>query len=438
MFAPVDIASLTVLRMAIGVLMFVASMRYWAHGWIDELLVSPATHIPYWVVGVGSLDIEPMSGLAMRGLFLGMAACGLLVAVGWLYRPAIVILLISFLYVESIDATNYLNHYYAITLVLAFMAVTPLHGAWSVDAALHPRMRRATVAAWMPWAVRVQLAIIYGFAGTAKLHADWLSGTVLHMWLRSRGEGPWIAQLLADPDLAQCMAVAGAAFDLLVVPALLWRRTRIFAWIAVVGFHLATGALFPIGMFPWIMIALSTVFFAPDWPRRWLGGHVEPNTLGTGPHPRPLWIAVAVLLYFTLQILLPLRFLAYPGDVRWHEQGMRWSWRVMLVEKTGLVELVATDPLTNRSWRIDPLQDLTPRQSKMVATQPDLILAYAHQVYERFADRGFIVEVRAESFVALNGRPSQRFIDPTVDLAAVVDGLAPYTFVLPFVESPQP
>jgi hypothetical protein len=251
------------------------------------------------------------------------------------------------------------------------------------------------------------------------------------MWLRPRADVPIFGAALASPDVAQLMAIGGTIFDLAIVPALLVRSTRTVAWLAVVAFHLTTGVLFPIGMFPWIMIALSTVFFAPDWPRRFIG---RSRTVATPARPRA-WIAFALGAHFAIQLVLPLRSLAYAGDVRWHEQGNRWSWRVMLVEKTGMVELVVTEPSTGRTWRIDPAEELTPRQTKMMATQPDLILAYAHLVRDRFRARGHDVLVHADSWCALNGRPSRRFLDPTVDLAAIDDSLAPYAFVLPLTET---
>ena len=55
MFAPVDIAGLAVLRIAIGLLIFTATVRYWAHGWVDELLLAPSVHLPYWLPGIGTL-----------------------------------------------------------------------------------------------------------------------------------------------------------------------------------------------------------------------------------------------------------------------------------------------------------------------------------------------------------------------------------------------
>src|SRR5215471_8507727 len=63
------------------------------------------------------------------------------------------------------------------------------------------------------------------------------------------------------------MSWLGAAFDLTIVALLLWPRTRRFGCVLVLGFHGATGLLFPIGIFPWLMSAAATILLAPDWPR---------------------------------------------------------------------------------------------------------------------------------------------------------------------------
>lgn len=41
------------------------------------------------------------------------------------------------------------------------------------------------------------------------------------------------------------------------------------------------------------------------------------------------------------------------------------------------------------------------------------------------------VEVRADAFASFNGRPHQRMLDPTVDLAAQRRDLTPTSFILP-------
>ena len=90
---------------------------------------------------------------------------------------------------------------------------------------------------------------------------------------------------------------------------------------------------------------------------------------------------------------------------------------MLLTEKGGDVSFRVTEPATGRHW-IETAQDLyTPNQWRAMTTEPELIRQAAHAVAERHAHRGRRVEVRADAFVALNGRAPARLIDPRVDLA---------------------
>ena len=65
--------------------------------------------------------------------------------------------------------------------------------------------------------------------------------------------------------------------------------------------------------------------------------------------------------------------------------------------------------------------------------QPDLILEYAHFLGNHFSKQGHKnVQVFAQSHVALNGRLSQPFIDPTVDLYQEKESFKPKHWILPF------
>jgi len=55
----------------------------------------------------------------------------------------------------------------------------------------------------------------------------------------------------------------------------------------------------------------------------------------------------------------------------------------------------------------------------MMATQPDMILQFARHLGAVFQTKGYHVGVYAKSYVALNGRPSQVFINPCVNLLSV-------------------
>jgi hypothetical protein len=134
----------------------------------------------------------------------------------------------------------------------------------------------------------------------------------------------------------------------------------------------------------------------------------------------------------TVQALLPLRHLLYPGPVNWTEEGFRFAWRVMLIEKTGKVEYQVSSELPRRSFRVSPASELTRLQVKMLSTQPDMIEDYARHLAARYEALGYRgVRVRADTWVAFNGRPSQRLIDPNVDLGHAPRSFAPKPWIVP-------
>ncbi len=122
------------------------------------------------------------------------------------------------------------------------------------------------VPAWTVWVLRAQLGLVYFYGGVAKLNADWLlHAEPLRIWLAARGTCRCIGPLLAEHGwVAYAFSWAGAAFDLSIVPFLALAadaaRSRTRSWSS---FHLLTSVLFPIGIFPWLMIGLTPIFFDP-------------------------------------------------------------------------------------------------------------------------------------------------------------------------------
>jgi hypothetical protein len=206
----------------------------------------------------------------------------------------------------------------------------------------------------------------------------------------------------------------GALFDLTIVLWLLYRRTRLVAFVVVAMFHTITWILFPsIGLFPLLMTLSSLIFFEPDWPERFLPSR------GTSParpgfEIRRSWMAVAVL-YLALMVVVPLRHYVVPGDAKWTGEGYLGSWQVMLSEKSGSATFVVTDPQSGGTWRVPPPGFLTPRQQIVMATDPVMI----KQTADLIADDLGGVQVAADVVLSFNGRPSTQFTDPAVDLTAV-------------------
>jgi hypothetical protein len=172
-------------------------------------------------------------------------------------------------------------------------------------------------------------------------------------------------------------------------------------------------------MFPWIMIVATLIFFPPEWPRRWVGRpRVDVQAVRLGRYAVPARTVGCLALYAAIQIALPLR--AYwPGmDPEWTNRGFNFAWRVMLIEKAGYVEFVVRDPATGRQWSVRARDYVSERQEKMMAQDPFMVRALARHVAADLGARGIAgVEVRADAFATLNGRPLQRLIDPRVNLA---------------------
>jgi len=428
---PVPSLPLAIFRIGFGLVLFFSLARFIANGWVETQYIAPAFHFTYASFGW----VRPLPGQGMLVVFATMALLTLLIAVGWHYRASIIAFFVLFTYVELIDQAYYLNHYYLITLLSFLMIWLPLNCRWSLDARRDPRLYAATVPAWTITVLRAQLGLVYFFAGVAKLNPDWLlQGMPLALWLPPLRELPLIGPLLAHHETALLMSWAGAAFDLTIPLWLFWRRTRPFAYVVVAGFHIMTGLLFPvIGMFPLIMTALTLVFFDErDW--RWLARRPQKITPDTPPSSRQPagWLTVMLAIFFAAQVLLPFRYLLYPGDVLWTEEGFRLSWRVMLVEKAAYAEFHVRDPASGRAWTVFPNQYLTRLQERQMAFQPDMILDFAHYVEDLARAQGYAdVEVRAEVYVAFNGRSRRLLIDPDADLTQTSPSFLHKPWILP-------
>ena len=363
-----------------------------------------------------------------------------------------------FVYIQLIDVTNWLNHYYLVALLLLLASFMPLGSAWSVDAWRRPAARLETFPAWCTYLLRFQVGVVYFHAGISKLTTDWLlHAQPLNIWLSSRTATPLVGVLFDERWTAYAFSWGGFLFDTTIAGFLLWRRARPLAYVVLAGFHTVVGLLFPIGMFPFIMVAAALVFFDSDWPKQLLtraraltkarqsapersrGGETEPHraALRTAEAPHPVsWqlrrpgIALA-LAYCTFQLFFPLRHRLYGGNVLWHEQGMRFAWKVMVREKNGDVTYLVDSPRAGRRWYVDPRSYLTDRQQRELQGQPDLILSLAHRIASDFRMKGYDdVRVRAEAHASLNGRAAAPMIDPTVDLSRVDDRIGKATWIL--------
>lgn len=412
---PVDAASLIAFRLILGALLVIAVVRQWSKGAIFDQFVVPKVFFAY----DGLEFIKPLPGNGMYFVYGLLALAGGMLALGIRPRIAAAVACALFTYCHFCDKTNYLNHYYLVSLLLGLTAALPIEN------------RTATLPRWMLWLVRFQIGLVYFYGGVGKLEADWLVRAMpLRIWLASAGDFPVFGPTLRMPATAWIMSWAGALFDLTAPFLLATKKTRPWAYAVVVSFHVITARLFQIGMFPWVMIAVTSIFFEPSWPRRWFGRWLPSGEDARASKPPwPLRLAAA---WAVVQLLYPLRSHLYPGNILWTEDGYRFSWRVMLIEKAGDAELTATDPETGASRLIRSRDWLTPLQVKMMSTQPDMIRDFAWMIADETVKHGERrPRVTADVIVSLNGRSPARLVDPTTDLAAEPNRLGGTPWILP-------
>jgi len=433
-----SIAPLVVFRIIFGLMMFASTLRFLLKGWVDLLFIQPTNFFHYY----GLEWIKPLGEIGMYTVFALLLISSLFIAVGLFYRWATIGYFVLFTYVELIDITNYLNHYYFISLVAFLMCLLPAHRSLSMDVWRNHSLELYKTPNWTLGLLKFQLGIVYFFAGIAKLNYDWLFKAMpMSIWLQAKAHWPLVGSLFTEQWVAYSFSWIGCIFDLTIVFLLLSKKWRNPAYIVLVLFHVITGLMFPIGMFPWIMILATLIFFSPDFHQKIIifiqsilkieKRDVIPANSVLLQRFKKRVLLPFLALYIFVQLVIPFRYLLYPGQLFWTEQGYRFSWRVMLMEKAGTAFFYVTDPITGNRGEVDNSQFLSPTQEKMMATQPDLILQYAHIIKREVESRGLQNPIiNAEVYVSLNGSRSKLFIDPEINLVIVDDSFEHKDWIL--------
>jgi len=430
-------APLAVFRIALGLLLFGSIVRFWSKGWIDQLYIQPKYFFSYY----GFEFVKPLGEFTYL-IFAICAISALLVALGLYYRIASVLLFLSFTYIELIDKSTYLNHYYFISMICLMMIFLPAHAYFSIDAVRQERLSADYIPKWCIDSLKVFVCIVYVFAGLAKVNSDWLlEAQPLRIWLPAKNDLPFIGWIFNYTWVAYVFSWVGCLYDLSIPFLLLNKKTRPIAYAAVLIFHVLTAILFPIGMFPYIMIATALIFFSAEFHKKIIEGFTTLVRMPKKylPSNREYTFKSAITskalitgfsLFLCVQVVLPMRHLIYPGELFWTEQGYRFSWRVMLMEKAGTAQFIVKDSEGN-FVSVDNTKFLTALQEKMMSTQPDMILQYAHMLRDYYVRQGFkSPKVYVDSYVTLNGRLGRPLIDPNVDLAKEADSFSHKPWIL--------
>jgi Vitamin K-dependent gamma-carboxylase len=435
-----ETATLAFFRLAFGFMMLCSLIRFASYNWIEEFYIKPQFHFKYY----GFSWIKPM-GNYIYLLFVIAGIATLFVAIGYKYRIAIITFFLSFTYIELIDKTTYLNHYYFVSVVSFILIFLPANASFSIDAYKNAKISFQKIPKWNIDILKLLLGIVYFYAGLAKLNSDWLfSAMPLKIWLPNNSNLPIIGSLLNENWVHFAFSWTGMVYDLSIVFLLLYKRTRVFAFIMVVIFHVLTRILFPIGVFPYIMIISTLLFFDANFHKKCLdyfskllsidGNYFENGKIKTQDYSISYKLKITFIsLFIAFQLLFPFRYFLYKDELFWTEEGFRFSWRVMIMEKAGYTQFIVKDKISKKEIRVNNSHFLTTFQEKQMSFQPDFILEYAHYLCEYYKNQGIQnPEVYVESYVALNGRLSQKYIDPKINLANEYESFQPKTWILTF------
>ncbi len=250
------------------------------------------------------------------------------------------------------------------------------------------------------------------------MYPDWIDLTVPELLMKAKQHYYLVGDLIQHKAVHYFVAYGGILFDGLVIPLLLWKRTRKLAFIASIIFHMFNSIIFQVGIFPYLSLAFAVFFFEPKTIQNLFfkkKPFYEDNEVRLPKYGNIF--AALYIIYFIIQVGLPLRHQAFEDDVLWTEEGHRLSWRMMLRTRNANTTFNVVNSDNNAVIPIKLSDYLSPKQIRQVSTKPDFMWQFAQHLKSEFAKQGIGIKVYVRSYLSINGKRRKRFIDPEVDIA---------------------
>jgi len=416
LFQRIDNSSLIIFRIFFGILISLECFGAIATGWVNRNLIAPKFKFPF----IDFDFLQPLPGNGMYFYFGIMGLMGICIALGFKYRASMITFTTMWTATYLMQKTAYNNHYYLLILISLIMCFFPAERSRSIDVKLNPKIESNAMYAYIKWIVVLQLFIVYTYASIAKIYGDWLDFSTIAVLMHSKRNYWLVGDILQEPWIHTVIGSVGILFDLLIVPALLWKPTRKAAFFLSLFFHLFNSIIFQIGIFPYLSIAFSVFFFEPETIRKIFFKSKIPFTTSKVIIPNyknSLLIVAAV--YFLTQLLLPVRHYTFEDDVLWTEEGHRMSWRMMLRSRQGKGRYKVVDKNTEEVFIINPKDYVSRSQERKIFAYPDFAWQFAQYLKKKFKEENRDVSVYLEnSKISINRKPYEPFIDSKTDLAA--------------------
>lgn len=407
----IDNSSLILFRMFFGFLAAAETIGAIFTGWVDRTLIKPQMTFSF----IGFEWLQPLEGNGMIYYFIIMGIAALMIMLGLFYRFSTFLFFVMWTGVYLMQKTEYNNHYYLLVLLSAVMIIMPANKSRSLDVKLGLVKPSDSCARACIWFFILQVMVVYVFASYNKMSADWLEARPIGIWFQYKANYWLIGPLLTQRWFQYAIAWGGVLYDGLIVFLLLYKPTRKLGFGLSIFFNLFNAAVFQIGIFPFLMIAFTVFFFPPETIRNIF--FPNKSAVTTTPQLLPKNWTIAIIVYFIIQIGLPLRHHLFKGDVHFTEEGHRMAWQMMLRSKTSSIRMYKEDKTGNRE-KIKLRDHLTTSQIQSMAGQPDMIWQFAQFLKkEIFEDED--VSLYADALVSLNGHPRKNLVDPDVDLTSI-------------------
>ncbi len=412
-FKAVDNSPLIIFRIIFG---FLVACECWGAiltGWVKRVLVDTCFNFHF----IPFSFLHPLPGNGMYLYFFVMGALGIAIMLGYRYVLATITFCLLWGGVYFMQKSAYNNHYYLLWLLSILMVFLPAHKDVSLDVKQN-RVRLSNVMpSWVLILIIGQLFLVYTYASVAKLYPDWLNTTVPARLMAGKANYPLIGELLQQTWAHYVITYVGILFDLLIIPALLWKPTRKIAFAVAVFFHIYNSIVLQIGIFPYLALGFTVFFFPASKIRKWFyPKHKKAAVLQQDQFAASKFIVALVSLWLLVQLCLPIRHWFIDGDVLWTEEGHRLSWRMMLRSKSGYT-IFKTKEAGGRKQKVRLEDYLTNKQINSMVGKPDMIWQFAQYLKDINQRQGKPVEVYVDSWVGVNGGKRHRLIDANEDIA---------------------
>ena len=411
-FKNIDNSPLIVFRIFFGFLIACESFGAILTGWVHKVLIAPKFTFSF----IGLDWLQPLPGFGMYFYFIIMGLFGIAIMLGYRYRVAIISYTILWAGVYFMQKTSYNNHYYLLLIISFYMIFLPANQYASLDVKQQRTPEQKAMPYWVSLLFIIQVAIVYFYAAIAKFYPDWLNGTFTRILLAGTTSNEFFLTLFSNKYFYLFIAYAGILFDLLIVPLLLFKKTRTIALVASLSFHLFNAIFLQIGIFPFFALTFSLFFYPPEKIRKLFlrNKPVFNESVPENHAGKPIFLFF-LLPFLFLQLLLPLRHHLIEGDVLWTEEGHRLSWRMMLRKRDGFINFKIKNNNTGEMASYDYHKNLSPKQARTLATKPDFIWQYCQKIKQEYHGKNISIFIDCKNNI--NNGEFKTLIDPKQDFA---------------------